>query len=407
MPSRRRFLQSVGATSVAGIASVAGCSGYVGGLRPADRHVPLGYQPRENTWPMPRYGPRQTGVSPDATPPRNGVTEVWSQQLYEFSRAVVDQKTVYHTGQTSDEVIARAREDGSEQWRANAPTDDLHLIRGRLYASTEETVVALDAESGERQWQATVPGGGRQPDVLEAAGVVIVTAGDHVVGLHADTGTKLWSMPDGDDGSSPARAALSPRGLVVAWESELAVYDIERARPPFAEPPRRVRTRSYSTRRPSYPAVGKQATWIGGMRGIIEHGMISLIASTSDSYRYGWVSGHDGWVSANPLGDGAALVSEYEPEQETASGRLAHVTLDGETRWERRFDRDIYTVVVGGDVAFVQTVPKSGPERLLALDVASGETRWTSETPEFDVIAPVGDHLVVATEDRLLYLGPA
>ncbi|SEW29360.1 PQQ-binding-like beta-propeller repeat protein [Halobacterium jilantaiense] len=76
------------------------------------------------------------------------------------------------------------------------------VAEGTLYAATEDAVVALDAATGTTEWTTRLPGANRER-VAVAAGRVFVSsyaraADGGLVALDADSGERLWGVPETD-----------------------------------------------------------------------------------------------------------------------------------------------------------------------------------------------------------------
>src|SRR6056297_2152171 len=125
MPSRRDLLKAGGG----GLAlAVAGGAARWGAWSPA---VP---SPSENAWPQPRYGPGNTGHSPDASPPRSNPAAIQRYDTGESANTVVvDEDRVY----AGTEHSVWAYERGDDEYSAwDEPGD------GRRMAVGSDAVVA-------------------------------------------------------------------------------------------------------------------------------------------------------------------------------------------------------------------------------------------------------------------------
>lgn len=149
MPSRRRFLTTLGVASTVGF---AGCTG-IGGSA---------YSPGTDDtteWPMPAYDHGFSAYNPDAAAPRDGVTERWSTELSGLgpsARPVVAAGRVLVP--TSGALVALDLETGEERWRhgQEQPWSSAPAVRnGTVYVgfADERAFVALDVETGDEQWR--------------------------------------------------------------------------------------------------------------------------------------------------------------------------------------------------------------------------------------------------------------
>ena len=146
MPSRRRFLTTLGMTS---IASLAGCIDFGEAT----------YSPgtdADTEWPMPAYDRGFSAYNPDAAAPRDGVTERWSTAIPALPRRpVIAAGTVLVP--TASGLVALDVGTGEERWRhgkadSRARTPVVH--DGTAYVGLVDPpgLFALDVETGDQQW---------------------------------------------------------------------------------------------------------------------------------------------------------------------------------------------------------------------------------------------------------------
>src|SRR6056297_2359668 len=156
MPSRRRFLTTLGVTGSALLAgwTAAGESAYSPGTD------------TDTEWPMPAYDRGYTASNPDAAAPRDGVTERWSTDISRVPRRpVIAAGMVLVT--TASGLVALDVESGEERWHygtdedaQNVPTTAPVVHDGTAYVGVEKPdgLIALDVETGTEQWHVETTG---------------------------------------------------------------------------------------------------------------------------------------------------------------------------------------------------------------------------------------------------------
>lgn len=152
MPSRRDFL-AVAGTGVAG--SLAGCLDT--GSSP---YSPGSDQNAE--WPMPAYDRGYSSYNPDATAPRNGVTERWSTDVSgPAARPIISSDTVLVP--TVEALVALDLDSGTERWRhgEERPWTGGPVVRdGTVYVgfADQRGLLALDLDTGDELWRVETTG---------------------------------------------------------------------------------------------------------------------------------------------------------------------------------------------------------------------------------------------------------
>ncbi|WP_435349277.1 PQQ-binding-like beta-propeller repeat protein [Haloarchaeobius sp. HRN-SO-5] len=152
MPSRRRFLSTLGTT---GTAVLAGCTD-------SGESVYSPGTDSDTEWPMPAYDRGFSAYNPDAAAPRDGVTERWSTEIPPLPRhPVVAAGTVLVP--TISGVVALDVGTGEERWRHGSEHSRARAAvvdGGTAYVSFGDPrgLVALDVETGDQQWHVQTTG---------------------------------------------------------------------------------------------------------------------------------------------------------------------------------------------------------------------------------------------------------
>lgn len=156
MPSRRRFLATLGTT---GSTVLAGCIASGESAYSPGTDV-------DTEWPMPAYDRGFTAYNPDAAAPRDGVTERWSTDIPRVPRRpVIAAGTVLVT--TASGLVALDVESGEERWRygtdegsQNEPTTApvVHDATAYVGVTDPQGLLALEVETGIEQWHVETAG---------------------------------------------------------------------------------------------------------------------------------------------------------------------------------------------------------------------------------------------------------
>jgi|AntRauMinimDraft_4_1070384.scaffolds.fasta_scaffold00082_41 outer membrane protein assembly factor BamB len=343
MPSRRDVLKAGGGS----LALVA-----AGGAARWGAWTPAVQTPAENTWPQPRYGPGNTGHSPDATPPRS-------------DPPVVDE---YDTGESAQTVV---------------------VDEDRLYAGTEHSVWAF--ERGDRYSAWDEPGDGRRlavgPDAVVAAGRGRVT------GFDPATGVIRWEHRS----TASAYGILAgERTAYVGFRDRLVAFDA-----------------GSGDRRWSVAADGEAFPGFDGDRLIV--GSYSLRAFEPRGPLRGVLSDAPSraWAAELPVGGtypvdagGHTLVGTQSCLGRTTCG-LAAVTEGGTLDWQVELGNNAGRVAYDGERAYVASmrydngeggVHYSDDTTLHAIDAATGDELWTFERGGWFSSPVVADGVVYVGE---------
>lgn len=189
IPSRRSFLATVGAASVAGSAGCSSNSGYDQAAEDAGDAT---------DWPTAGHDRQHTRYIPDGTGPRSGVTERWRVEIgMHTAEPVVAGKTAFAT--VSHDVLALDLETGEERWLV-APENGAAVYwaapavhDGTVYVAGDRMVRAFDVETGDQQWVHEL---GKlttaSPTLGRAGHGLFVAGGETIARLDPDTGSVDW-----------------------------------------------------------------------------------------------------------------------------------------------------------------------------------------------------------------------
>lgn len=390
MPSRRDFLKAGGGGLALAVAAGAARWG---------AWSPAVHAPAANTWPQARYGPGNTGHSPDATPPAEPPAAISRYDVGEAAETVVvDEDRVYAGTEHSVWAYGRGTDRHSE-W--DEPGDGRRLAVGSetVVAAGRGRVTGFDPATGRVLWE-------RRTEAV-AYGVLVgertAYAGlrDRVVAFDLASGERRWSLStdgeafpgfDGDDrllvGSTRLRA-FEPRGALQGVLSDA---------------PRR----AWKIREPvggTYPVDAGDLTLVGSNI-CLSAADCGLAAVTADG-DVDWqveLGNNAGRVAFD--GERAYVVSMRYGESDGGVNYSDDTTLHavdpetGEELWA--FDRGGWfssPVVADGVVYVGERGSPNGNGNLHALDAERGGELWTYErTDGVNALAAVGDVLYAATD---------
>lgn len=201
--SRRRLLQSLGATAVT--SGIAGCSFGRGNMCPSvedsldttvDDTSRTGLGPLTDAWPM-RYNDAAATGYTDAPGPQSDVERrrLFTGEGSFFPSVVVGNSRVYVTSRRA-ELLALDPVDGSIDWRyeqlgtggaSAAVTDEFVLLASR------NGLHAVDAATGDQQWVLD-ESADSEGLVLVEDGTVYANTWDGIVAVAIETGEVLWRV---------------------------------------------------------------------------------------------------------------------------------------------------------------------------------------------------------------------
>ena len=389
MPSRRDLLKAGGG----GLAlAVAGGAARWGAWSPAV------HAPAANTWPQARYGPGNTGHSPDATPPAENPAAISRYDTGESAdTVVVDEDRVY--AGTEHSVWAYERgDDRYSEW--DEPGDGRRLAVGSdaVVAAGRGRVTGFEPATGEVLWE-------HRPEA-SAYGVLVgqhtAYAGfrDRLVAYDAASGERKWVLDtDGEafPGFRDGRLLVGSYGLR-AFEPRGPLRGV------LSDAPRR----AWETEEPvggTYPVDVGDHTLVG-TQACLRSRTCGLAAVTDDG-GIDWrveLGNNAGRVAFD--GERAYVVSMRYGESDGGVNYSDDTTLhavdpaNGDELWT--FERGGWfssPVVADGVVYVGERGSPNGNGNLHALDAESGDALWTFDRTEgVNALAAVGDFLYAATD---------
>lgn len=293
------------------------------------------------------------------------------------------------------QVVALDAQSGRPRWRARG---DGHLAAaaGRVYVGVSrkkaDLVVALDASSGAERWRFRTEGSMYYAEPVVAEDTVYVTGGHAVVSdstvyaLDAATGAERWRFQAGDQDDT---AELTLRdGIVYVGTSTGMVYALDAASGAIRW------TLDAGGGTVPRPVVVDGVAYIGGAT-------VHAVEATS---------GERMWTAASALEYIPGRYSIISVSQGTVyvGSDTEVVALDaatGRTRWRSRFAVRLEsgpTVGAGGVYA------GGGDGQVYALDAATGRLRWRYHTGGGVSTTPVvaGDFVYVGCSNGNLYALP-
>jgi len=321
MPSRRRFLTTMGTAASAGL---AGCIGEVRHAFEDDSAIEGPCPDSAPTWPTAGGDPGRTGQTDTAPPAPSadavdllaGVRDDGRQRLASSLPAIAD-GTAYVPASGGLLAVELDSPMDGPHWSQNLDSDVDSvptLTCGVALSPGLNRLDALDLESGERYWRGDV--GSHNATAVATSDETVFVAGTSLVAVDLRTGARQWSAEAGDT------LALDDAG----------VYTTENA---------------------------------NGTGGIYAH---SLDGEQRWHLSLGKIVGsasvHDGTVR---IADNGGTVYAIDAQS-------------GETHWSRSLDgvEKIHSglAVRGNDVV----VPAGNGSTSVVLDAATGETRWDANT---------------------------
>lgn len=335
--TRRRLFRTA---SVASLAGIAGC---------LEEESPSGSSPASGTWPLERYGPRNTARAPDASAPTKPTVE----------RAQT-------TGRATALVVA-----GSGEMR-------------RVVVGGYEGLTAHHPDG-------TVAWRGREADTLSVrpgSGICYAGSGDAFRALTLADGTVHWSV---ELSGSPYGIVPSSRGPFVPFNGGIDAYD-------------RDGNHRYRVRRGE--GFGNAGVAVADAVYVTDVRMAERLSTRGVLRRLREKPPSAAWRVEREIGygyvpivdDGEVYVTN-EGTSGTDGGVLA-LDADGAVRWNRSIGWRPQGAALGTDRLFVAMMAGDDSDRLVALHRNDGTTDWAvSALGDGDgyYTTPVvaGDHVVV------------
>ena len=242
---------------------------------------------------------------------------------------------------------------------------------GSVAAGYDGDVRALDV-AGAPLWSAHVEGGDVGNELVLLSDVVVVPSGDRISALERSTGALRWEQPAArsrlaggvlPDGSEVVLAA-TPRG-------ELALFEA-------ASGTRRIREMLPT------PPSGAPHVWLSGAAGVVawsdDGSCCHLGGIDLETGTMRWQAKITHRSTVPVVHRGVVVVATYT--RASSTGRAtAYDAETGDIRWETPVEGTFGTGL-SGDAAGRDVVVANAEGSVIALDVATGRLRWTSEPIE-------------------------
>jgi outer membrane protein assembly factor BamB len=299
----------------------------------------------------------------------------------------------------AEAVLALDGETGVQRWRANLDAPLRGVVTmvpagDALVVAAGDRISVRDAASGGLRWQAgrsnrsQVPGSTQSAAGLGVADEVVVTRShDGIVALDLRTGELIWSVA-----TTPPENSFGGTADVTAHNGRcFSMYaHLRRTRSGiFAEA--RIDAWDLRTGRPVWTCELESPSGVGGW--VFATGDVVLGGEAGSFVAVDAETGVKGWESfgGNFVTTGDLLVRLQEH-------RVRALDLaDGSVRWSSSEPDEDASHLLGGDG--IVYVGESDDDTVIALDTASGATRWTYRGRRQDV--PV---TVIAAHGRDVYL---
>lgn len=372
--NRRLYLAAIGSI---GSTAVAGCTDELIGrstgenTAPADRDVPVDYQPADGDW-IRRFGDLANNtVSNTATPPRSAPREAW---VVPTDTPVTGLSSVGDTifASTFENTHAISSADGEVEWTAN-DGGGATIIDGRRYVLDYETVRCMAIDRDEERWRYEFDE--RVNDVLEVNQTVYVAAEEGLVGLHPDTGERRWNGSGTDE--TPQWGFLGVGGGQLHWMTRSSYRQY---RPNGPEPPTETGTVSVASLHQQYspgpPVVADGRIYSGGgashRTGVREIGRSGLY----------WYRRFQPFTYSPAVLEDQLIITGRRLLSDATESTITALHRDSKTeQWTRTVSEPVgYPVVANGTVLVGGSRhSKTGTGELFALDSWSGKVLWQQE----------------------------
>lgn len=394
--SRRRLLAAAGLSAVGGLSTLVG----IGSIET--------WTPEPGTWPLDRYGLRNSAANRSGTPPTDPTVAWRATPVAQVESIVVGPELLFVGGPYDGGrpgIAALRRRDGSVVWTADTGGSSLALRNGTLYAGawwdSNPALVALDVSSGEVRWRVD----GKIAGILVADDTVFAGAEYELKALDSESGRVRWTK-DGGRFSTPAVASGSLFGSVgdVRRFRSRRVSDVATLGPP----PTEWRSDIYLDGTPPVVAEGRVVVGTGFQFHSDTPGVVGLNAATGERE---WTafspSDYDHVIAVElltVLDDTVFFSFQHEGEWDREYALVACSLTDGEELWRHESSNWVSAVAAAGDTVFAGTGgdldgSSKKSNRLFAF-APDGTRRWSVEL-EGGVggFAAVDDTVFVGTAD--------
>lgn len=385
---RRALLQTA---SVATLVSLAGCAAFSG-----DNDFET-WTPDEG-WPLAHFGPRNTGYSQFATPPRSQPDRVTSVEVNDPVRSlvaggnsiVVGTKTKIHTYDRNLEP----------EWTDPDGGNVSAIHDGTVYAAgptDEGTVVhAHSLADGTRQWRTTTGDQDALTHLIPTTDDVLVTDST-IMTFSPSNGSQKWSH----DTPAPVHHAVGKGALYFATTG-LNKATLRSGFDELQHGPLK------TTELLDTPRIESPLTLIDGrvyfMVEFPADGAV-VVAFENGSEQWRAPIGVTSYTGQAVDQDAAYAVGVRTGENRIDGGLLGAYALNDEGReqWQKETDAWIHApVLTGGDGTAETVLAYGGGDGgvIYAFDASDGTELWTVETTaEVDIVAPVGSRVYAGTRD--------
>lgn len=390
--SRRQYLRGC---ALAGAGGLAGCLSSFPEPDCADEELvhesdaPLG---TDESWPTYQYDAANTGHSPNASGPRDGIELAWRYPGCHEAES----GAVVHGGKAYAAGLALDGRTGTQQWGAWGDDPVTPTVTdGRLYAGG--TLRARDPATGDEQWSRDGDGGWiATPTVVD--GAVYAAAGpDHstLYAVDSTDGENLWQFETGE------RITTMP----AVYES--IVYVVDRSDTIYAL------NADDGDERWSRPLEAGVRT----ASPVVSDGTVFLGSNDGRILALDLVNGSDVWTRDVGVEHVDTVATANETVFAAGEGGVvvALDATDGSRDWRApTAASDFGTPAHADEVVYVGDDPSTGSALVYALDATDGTELWQFDTREVvfgdyprtgigDGLAVVDDVVYVPTSTGDLY----
>ena len=390
---RRRALLQAG--SVTALAALAGCAAFSG-----DNDFET-WTPDEG-WPLTAFGPRNTGYSQFATPPRS--TPEWVQSVETDNRVhslVAGGNSIVVGTETN---VQTYDQDLESEWTAPDGGKVAAIRDGTVYAAghtDDGTVVhAHSLADGSRQWRTTYGDSDALTHLIPTAGAVLLTDST-IMAFSPSDGARKWTH----DTPAPVHHAVGNGALYFATTG-LGKATLRSGLDEIQHGPLKT-TELLDTPRIQSPLTS------------IDDRLYCIVTFPSDGgVVVAFEDGREQWRT--PIGvssytgqavdhDAAYAAGVRTSEDRIDGGLLGAYALNAEGReqWQKETNGWIHAPILTGGNGTAETVLAYGGGEggnIYAFDANDGTQLWNVETTaEVDAIAPVGSRVYAGTRDGTVF----
>lgn len=330
---------------------------------------PPGFSPG-GSWPAYRGGAARAGSDPGTTAPGAGVERVGSYDAGGRVEGVVVADGTLFAAREDGAVVAFALDTGERRWTFDpddGETSEGYLAvpavaGGTVYVPGTSAFHAVDAATGESRWEFDPASDGLSPVVVE--GTVYVATGDSLFALDTADGIPRWRAELDGPGVAWGPPAVAAGSVFSVAGTALRALDPATGEVAWTG----LDGRYHEPLTP--PAVAGGSLYLGLNASADDLGELHAFdADESRERRWSELLGQEAAnrSPATPVAatDDVAVVAARD-------GPLWAVDADGRDRWRSAATGDWGTPVVAGE-----TVLAVRGSKLVALDLTTGERRWS------------------------------